>query len=317
MSKYRKQNYNDLGLGSKATEGNFRSLNKDGSFNVRKINIPFFERINFFHLLVSMSWKRFFGVIFLSYLCINMIFATIYYSIGMDQITGIEGDTEAHKFMEAFFFSSQTITTLGYGRVAPVGFIANLAASFESLLGLLSFALATGLLYGRFSNPSAKLKYSYHALISPYQDITAYMFRVINVQSNQLMEVEVTLTLSIKRRNSESREFHQLELERSKVIFMPSTWTIVHPITESSPLFDIDEKEMLERDAEFISIFRAFDEASSQIVYSRTSYKAAEIKWGKKFAYILHQENGKQILDVSRIDELEHTNTLQNEMARS
>lgn len=309
MSKYKKQEYNDLGLGSKATEGTFRSLNKDGSFNIKKINIPFFERINFFHTLVTISWKKFFLLIVAAYFGINLIFGTIYYLIGTHQITGIEGTTELEKFVEAFFFSSQTITTLGYGRVAPVGIAANFVASIESMLGLLTFALATGLLYGRFSNPTAKIKYSSHGVIAPYQDVTGFMFRMINAQSNQLMEVEVTLTLSIKKINSESREFHQLELERSKVIFLPSTWTIVHPITESSPLFNISESELLLRDAEFISVFKAFDEASSQTVYSRTSYNAAEVKWGNKFAYILHLENGKQILDVSRIDELEHTNT--------
>lgn len=303
MSNYKKQKFDDLGLGAKATAGSFRSLNKDGSFNVKKINIPFLERLNFFHTLVSMSWRKFFAVILLSYFSINLLFAFIYYLVGVDQLAGIEATTEWGKIVEAFFFSSQTITTLGYGRVAPVGLAANFIAAIESMLGLLTFALATGLLYGRFSNATAKIRYSKNAVIAPFQDMNGFMFRLINVQSNQLMEVEATLTLSIQKKNSESREFHQLELERSKVIFMPSTWTIVHPISDKSPLHGIGEQELLQRDAEFITILRAFDESSSQIVYSRTSYKASEVIWGEKFAYILSNENGSQILDVSRIDE--------------
>lgn len=302
MSNYKKQKFDDLGLGAKATAGSYRSLNKDGSFNVKKINIPFFERTNFFHTLVSMSWRKFLTMIVLSYLAINLLFASIYVLIGIDHMAGIESTTPMGNFMEAFFFSSQTITTLGYGRVAPVGLPANIVATIESLLGLLAFALATGLLYGRFSTPSAKLKYSHHAVIAPFQDINGFMFRMINVQSNQLMEVEATVTLSIHKKDSELRDFYQLELERPKVIFMPSSWTIVHPITETSPLFGVTEDELLNRDAEFITIIRAFDEASSQIVYSRTSYNASEIKWGEKFVYNIKQENNGITLDVSLLD---------------
>ncbi|MEZ4874014.1 MAG: ion channel [Flavobacteriaceae bacterium] len=305
LEKFSKKKYDDLGLSEKATKGEYRTLNKDGSFNLKKVNIPLGERLNFFHSLVSMSWPRFFGVILLGYLVVNFLFASIYYAIGIEHLTGIEGTSPFEKFMEAFFFSSQTITTLGYGRVAPVGFLANVVAATESMLGLLTFALATGMLYGRFSKPSAKIKYSSHAVIAPYDDINGFMFRVVNPQGNQLVEVEVTVAVSMRREDSELRDFYQLELERPKVVFLPAIWTIVHPISETSPLYGMQEMEMIEKDAEFIIMMKAFDESFSQTVYSRSSYKAYEVKWGEKFVYVVSLEQGRRMVDVSRLDETE------------
>lgn len=305
MSTKKKEEYNDLGLGTKTTTNAFRSLNKDGSFNVKKTNIPFFERFNFFHYLMSISWLKFFSLILLGYLTANVLFASIYVLIGVEHLTGIDRSSGANAFIEAFFFSSQTITTLGYGRVAPIGVLANCIAAIESMLGLLSFALATGLLYGRFSKPSAKIKYSNNAVVAPYQDINAFMFRVVNPQSNQLLEVEVNLTLSMKGKDPDRRDFYFLEVERTKIVFFTNTWTIVHPINESSPLFGLNEEEVLAKDAEFIVMMKAFDESFSQTVYSRSSYKAEEIRWGQKFVYPMKQEKDGVIVDVGRLNETE------------
>lgn len=305
MASKQEKKFNDLGLGTKATSGSYRALNKDGTFNVRKRNVPFFDRINFFHSLVSMSWPRFLALLLLGYFIVNLLFASIYYWIGVENLTGIEGETPLEHFMGAYFFSSQTITTLGYGRTAPISLMANIVAAAESMLGLLGFALATGLLYGRFSKPRAKIKYSTSAVVAPYQDINGFMFRIINPQPNQLLEVNVTVSLSLKRPDSDLRNFYLLELERDKVAFLPSVWTIVHPIDQASPLHGLSESEVLDKDAEFIITIRAFDESSSQTVYSRSSYKAAEMRWGRKFVYIIDRGNGGISVDVSRIDETE------------
>ena len=305
MAENHKENFNDLGLGSKASAGTQRSLNKDGSFNIKKINVPFSERVNFFHSLVSMSWTKFFILIFTAFLLVNLLFAQVYMMIGLEHLTGIDAKDSLHRFLEAFFFSSQTLTTLGYGRIAPVGAMASTVAAVESMLGLLTFALATGLLYGRFSKPTAKIKYSGCAVIAPYKDINGFMFRVLNPRDNQLIEIEVSLTLSVKRKDSELRDFFFLELERAKVVFMASTWTIVHPISSSSPLFQLTEKEVLEKDAEFIVMIKAFDETFSQTVYSRSSYKASELRWGQKFVYVISKEGDMSVVDVGRIDETE------------
>lgn len=300
-----RRKYNDLGLDTKSHSSGYRALNKDGSFNVLKKNVSFFERLNSFHSLVSMSWLRFFTVVIMVYLLINVIFASIYLAVGLEHLTGIAGKSLSEKYLEAFFFSAQTVTTLGYGRVAPVGTLANIVAATESMLGLLTFALATGLMYGRFSKPTATIKYSNIAVMGPYEDINAFMLRVVNPKKNQLVEVEVNLTLSMKNLDSDKRDFHTLETERSKVVFFPTMWTIVHPVGQSSPLHGITEAELLARDAEFIVMLKAFDESFSQTVYSRSSYKASEIEWGKKFVYLTEQQGNGLVIDVSRIDETE------------
>lgn len=305
MARLKKDHFNDFGLGEKSPSSGYRAVNKDGSFNIVKTNIPFFERLNFFHALVTMKWTHFFGLILLGYFVVNFFFATIYYIIGVENLTGTRGMGPFEQFMEAFFFSAQTITTLGYGRVAPLGLPANIVAATESLLGLLSFALATGLLYGRFSKPSSRIRYSEKAVIAPYKNINGFMFRIANPQKNQLLEVEINVSVSMKRKGSDLRNFHVLELERKRVVFFPSMWTVVHPIDSKSPLLGIDLNDLNEKDAEFIVSLKAFDESSGQMVYSRSSYKPNEIEWGQKFVYVANQENGKTFIDVSRINETE------------
>ena len=298
-----KKPFSDFGFGEKSSTEGYRALNKDGTFNIVKTNIPFLERINIFQELITVSWTKFFGYVLVIYFVINLIFASAYWLIGMESLTVAKGLSPIEQFLEGFFFSAQTITTLGYGRVAPIGLLANIVAAFESLLGLLFFALATGLLYGRFSKPISKIKYSDKAIIAPYQDINGFMFRVVNTHKNQLLEVEATVSLSMKRDNSESRDFYALNLERKSVIFFPSIWTVVHPIDENSPLFNLKSKDYFDKDFEFITTIKAFYESSGQLVYSRTSFKPSDIEWGKKFIYPSKRKNGKIYIDVSLLNE--------------
>lgn len=302
MAKQKKQ-YEDLGLGEKASSGKYRTLNKDGSFNVYKKNIPFWKRVNFFHTLVTMPRLHFIGIVILGYLAVNIIFATIYFLIGIENLTGIDGNSHLDNFLEAFFFSAQTVTTLGYGRVAPISLAANIVAAIESMLGLLTFALVTGMVYGRFSKPNAQIKYSTHAVIAPYKSINGFMFRLLNPHANQLLEVEVNISVSLLKDNSNLRNFYNLSLERSSVVFLPSVWTVVHPIDDQSPLRNFTDNDLRAKDAEFIIVLKAFDESFSQMVYSRTSYKADEIRWGKKFNYIIEQNHEGITVDASRLDE--------------
>lgn len=298
----RRKAQNDLGLGERAGNGRFRSLNKDGSFNVTKANVPFLQRFNIFHALISMPWGRFFGIILLGYLVLNTLFAALYTAIGIEQLTGVSAADPMSEFLEAFFFSAQTITTLGYGRVAPIGLAANIVAAVESMLGLLTFAVATGMLYGRFAKPGVRLNYSTHAVIAPYHDINGFMFRVVNPQGNELLEVEVNVSLSMKRPGTQLREFHALGLERRHIVFFPSVWTVVHPIDQDSPLHGLNEQQVQEVDAEFIVMLKAFHGSFSQTVYSRTSYRGDELLWGRKFASILTYTDEGVTVDVAGID---------------
>jgi inward rectifier potassium channel len=213
---------------------------------------------------------------------------------------------EGEKFMEVFFFSSQTLTTVGYGRIAPVGALASTLSSIEAMLGLLGFALATGLLYGRFSRPQSKLLYSNNAVVAPYRGSTGLMFRLTNMRRNQLIEAEIEVNMGYMEPGAATRSFVQLPLERKKIALFPTSWTVVHPIDESSPLYGRSPDELQSMNLEIFVLLKAFDDTFSQTVYSRTSYRASEIVYGAKFLPMFSPgENGKTMLDLRLINAME------------
>lgn len=294
----------DLGLGSAViTE---RSMNKDGSFNLERLGEPKFRFYEFYHMLITMSSSKFFAIILSAYFIANLVFACFYYMIGVEHLTGIEASLdEWHKFMEAFFFSSQTLTTVGFGRIAPIGILTSTVTALESMLGVLVFALATGLLYGRFSRPKAMLQYSTKALVAPYHNQSALMFRMANMRHNQLIEVEVNVTLAYFKKGAHSRSFTRLKLERDRVNLFPTSWTIVHPINEDSIFYGLDKTALMEMKGELIVLVKAFDDTFSQTIYSRSSYHSNEIDWGRKFLPMFHvREDGRTILDLRKMDDM-------------
>lgn len=307
MMKRSPNEFQDLGLGNRTTGKGERQLNQDGSFNVERRGLKYFEEKGIYHWLITMSWPWFVLLIFSGYLALNTGFAFLYYLAGLENLDGMKEVSFPGKFMQAFFFSAQTFTTVGYGRLNPVGYASNIIASIESLGGLMALALATGILYGRFSRPSAKILYSHNALIAPYRDITGFMFRIANQRSNQLIEVEVSLSFSFLNKTDRSkREFRSLELERNKINFFPTSWTIVHPIDEDSPMYTFSGDDFLDQEAEIIILLKAFDDTFSQTVYSRSSYRAEEIVYGAKFANIFgRNDNGVVTVDLHRINEHE------------
>ena len=203
----------DLGLGVRT--GPRRSVNKDGTFNVHRTGMPIFRSYEFYHSLITMGGFRFLSLLFLGFLLTNALFAAIYMGIGMENFVRTGGDGPLDRMMDAFFFSAQTLTTVGYGHISPKSHLVSAVAALESLLGLLSFALATGLLYGRFSRPHAQICFSRNGIVAPYRGITGFMFRFVNRRSNQLIEVEATVALSLNDPESNARRFVTLVLERN------------------------------------------------------------------------------------------------------
>lgn len=304
--------FQDLGFGTKAVESSARLINRDGSFNIRRKGLPFYESFSIYHYLISMPWWQFALLILCGYVVMNALFGAVYYMIGTQYMAGVDGRTAFEQYIESVFFSTQTFTTVGYGRVAPVGYATNTVAAIESLTGLLSFALATGLLYGRFSRPVARIIFSKHALIAPYNGengaTTGFMFRVANQRVNQLIDVEATLNMVwLEEQNGKLvRQFHELELERRKVNFFHLSWTIVHPIDQTSPLWGITKEQFNASDAEFLIILKGFDDAFAQTVHARTSYKAHEVTFSHKFKGIIRTgPDGVTEIDLDRIHEHE------------
>ena len=305
----------DLGFGSVVSQQrHLRLLNRDGSFNVLRQR-SLLDSLASYHSLLMMSWPRFMALVFAFYVLVNAFFADLYVLCGPKSLQTTSGSEFSSPFLKAFFFSVHTFSTIGYGNIVPVGLAANIVVSIESLFGLLGFALATGLLFARFSRPTAKILFSNSAIIAPYNGITGFEFRIINVRSNQIIELSARILLS-KFENvngNRIRKYYTLSLERHKVVFFPLAWTIVHPIDEKSPLYGYTQQDLIAADAEFLILLTGIDETFSQTVHSRSSYRADELVWGAKFSNLYVQDDDGHILgvDMERFHNFERVQSAQ------
>jgi inward rectifier potassium channel len=299
----------DLGFGTQAVVKSQRLINQDGSINVKRKGLSFFNTSNNYHTLITMSWAKFWVLVLSGYLTANIIFAFIYVALGQGTLDGASGNSFFYRFMDAFFFSAQTISTVGYGHISPHGMAANSVAAFESMMGLLAFALATGLLYGRFSRPSAKIKYSEHMLVAPYKENEkGLMFRLTNLRRNTLIDLQMELIFSYNEdvNGKKVRRFLSLELERKRVSILTLSWTVVHPLNDDSPIKDLTPEDMVSSEAGFAVLLKAFDDTFSQTVHSRTSYQSNEVVWGAKFKPAFDRdEEGQIVLNLDKIDDYE------------
>lgn len=282
FSKYKKESA-EIGFGTKNYKESVRFLNQDGKVNVKRKVSDKHIGFDLYHWLLGITWTQFFVLVFISYVFVNTLFAIVYFTIGADTFGGMDVGSGSEKFYQLFFFSAQTLTTVGYGHIYPNSVFTSTVSSIESMLGLMGFALVTGILYGRFSKPKADLQYSNEAVVAPYKDITGYMFRVANKKQNELIETECQVILAINNPETARRDFHFLDLERSKINLLPLTWTVVHPIDDKSPMYGLAEEDLKQRDGEFIIIIKSITDTYFQTVYSRMSYKASEIVWNAKF----------------------------------
>ncbi|MHB1922621.1 MAG: ion channel [Chitinophagaceae bacterium] len=297
----------DTGFGVNASDHGGRFINKDGSYNISKQGLQFWDRVSIYTSMLTMPIWKFLSVIGIFYILINLLFATIYYLIGIHTLIGVASMSAFHNFMEAFFFSAQTLTTVGYGRVSPSGILTNSVAALESLIGLLSLALATGIFYGKFTRPNAHILFSRHALISPYQDKTALMFRMVPFKEKHHLtdvEIRVTLGLTLEIDHQPTFKFYPLKLERNRLDALSMNWTIVHPIDENSPILGFSLKDLETGQAEFIVQLRGFSHIYSNTVQRATSYTYQEIIPSAKFLPMYHESpDGKTtILELDKLD---------------
>lgn len=314
----REEEDRDLGFGSiVAHESRQRLLNRDGSFNVARRGLSFWTSLSLYHRLLTMSWSKFLSLVALLYLIGNFIFAFAYMACGTDALISSPEVTFKNDFLRAFFFSVETFATIGYGNIIPTGPAAHVVVTIESLIGLLGFALATGLLFARFSRPTAKIIFSQTAIVAPYRDITAFEFRITNARTNQIIELEAKILFAKFEEDEDGksvRRFYPLSLERDKVVFFPLSWTIVHPVDESSPLYGLTPDDLRRTDAEFLILLTGIDETFSQTVHARSSYKADEVVWNAKFANVFNRqvENDMLSIDVRRLDMIERIEASNN-----
>ncbi len=288
------QTSSNTGFGTNATSYGGRLLNKDGSPNIKKTGVGFFERYSWFHSMLTINKWKLFLIIFSFYILVNCLFTFIYYLIGIENLNGLHVNTTLEKFTEAFFFSTQTFTTVGYGRISPQGFAMSAVSSFQALIGLLSFAVATGLMYGRFSLPKAYIKFSEKALISPYENIKGLMVRLAAFKNTAALtdvEAKVTLAMIVEENGKATNQFFNLTLETNKINALALSWTLVHPINEDSPLFGFTADDFANTKGEIIIYIKAFDDTFSNNVIARTSYTFAELAYSYKFTPMYNRDD--------------------------
>lgn len=282
---------NDTGFGARADYGG-RFVNRDGTFNIRKEGTSFWNRYSIFQSLLELPSWQFLVAVLIFFFIINATFTGIYLLLGEGQFTGLLDDgQEWTKISELFFFSAQTFTTVGYGRVNPIGTWAGLIAAVEALTGLLSLALATGLIYGRFAKAKSYLVFSDHAVIAPYRGGKGLMFRFASFKEHHTLtdvDIRVNAALKITINDKSEYKFFDLSLERSKVDSLPMNWTVVHAIDDQSPFVGLTEDDMRIADLEIYVLVRGFDDVYSTYVHQRTSYTHEEIKPGRKFLPMYH-----------------------------
>ncbi len=300
---------NDTGFGSNANSYGGRFINKDGTFNLRREGSSYFNRFSVYQRMLNLPTWKFIGVILIFYFAINLLFSASYLLIGSGELQGMTATTQWGRFKEVFYFSTQTLTTVGYGRINPLGDGANLLSSLEALTGFLSLAIATGLIYGRFAKPKSYLAFSEKALISPYQDKTALMFRFVTYKDNHTLtnvEIKVNIALRTEENGKAVYNFYDLALERYKVDNLPMNWTVVHAIDENSPIYGFTPDDIAAADTELYVLITAFDEVYSSIVLQRTSYTYQEMKFNAKFVpmYRESEDGMTTVLELHKLNEI-------------
>ena len=304
----------DIGLDRIGDGTRQRTINPDGTYNMERKTGRLFGNFYLYHWLITTSWKHYWMVVIGFYVFMNLLFASAYYLLGVETLNGVPGDDELTKFMYCFFFSAQSFTTVGYGAINPLTKMSNVVATLEAFTGLMTFALATGTLYGRFSKPVSKIKYSKNILIAPYKDITGMQFMVANQLSSTLMEMEARINISWMEEEGNGkhiRRFQQVNLEFEKIAMFPTSWVINHPIDEDSALYGKTLQEIKEMEVEVFVLLKGFDDVFSQTIYSRQSYTADQFVWGAKFRRpFSYNTAGKLVMDLTKVGEYDFVPTM-------
>lgn len=295
-----------LGLNSKTANNEKRVVNKDGSFNIERKG----EKIHIYHYLTTISWSMFFFIIFVLFTLINGMFSLLYYIAGTEHIANFTSENFILDIVNLFHFSVQTMTTVGYGAMHPTGILTGILASVEALLGLMTFAIIAGLVYGRFSKPQAEIIYSKNILITEFEGKKVLQIRIANNLSNDLFDIESKILMIHNQKNEEGifvKRYHSLPLVYDKINFMPMNWTLTHIIDEESPLFNLSQEEMAANKTEFIVIVASFDDSFSQLVHSKTSYLCRDIVYEGNWASVFTiNDDGVRTFDLSKVDLIEN-----------
>jgi inward rectifier potassium channel len=295
----------DPGLGEKYNRKTNRIVNRDGSMNIIRKRSGH-SATDIYYYLVKASWGFMILVILLGYLVVNVFFALAYWAVGAEGVEGM--DPAIPLFWNLFFFSIQTITTVGYGNLTPGGLGVNIIMSFEAMLGWVWFAFVTSLLFNRFSRPSSAVLFSKCALITPFEGQKSLQFRFTNKHSSIMVEMEIQVLLVLMEKQGEKyrRKYFDLPLKAEKSDFFSLSWPVIHVIDKESPLFEKTSDDLSKQEAEVLVIVKGFDAVSRQNIHAHYSYRHEDFIWGAVFKE-MHRvdEEGRIILELDKINETE------------
>ncbi len=257
------------------------------------------------HAMLSAPWWKTIVVFLAFYLTVNTLFALAYMWLG-----GIE-NARPGSFSDAFFFSIQTLATIGYGKMAPVGTAAHILVAIEALLGVLSVTMLTGLMFAKFARPTARVMFSKNAVVTTYEGKPCLMFRMANERANQIVEANLKVVVvrdEMTREGTSLRRMHDLKLIRSNSALFALTWLAIHEIDAQSPLHGATAESLRERGVQVIVALIGFDDTFSQTIHARHAYLPDEILFDARFADIITTSpEGRRQVDYSRFHDVVST----------
>ena len=284
---------------------------RSGQFEFVKLNAKKFDLRDTYHLILTLNWPGFAGFVFGIYLLINLVFAALY-MLNAHAVAEMRPDS----FFDAFFFSVETLATVGYGHMYPETFYGHLIAMLEIMVGMFGLAVITGLIFVRFSRPTARIHFSKVAVIAPFDVVPNLMIRVANLRHQAMVEPEFRMILIrniITAEGDEVRRFRSLKLEFDRLIAFPTVLTVRHRIDEESPLFGMTPEEFQRQDVRIIASIVGVDTVIVAPVQSFGDYNYEQIEWNRRFVEIYDQnEEGEWTVDYARIDETEPVGPIQN-----
>ena len=267
-----------------------------------KLNAKKYDWRDIYHLILTLTWPQFAGMVLGIYLCINLIFATLYF-LGGNCIAELTPGS----YSDDFFFSVETLATVGYGHAYPATLYGHCVATLEILVGLFGLAVLTGLIFVRFSRPTARIRFSEVAVVAPFNGAPTLMFRLANLRHHAMVEAEFRLLLmrsELTKEGEDIRRFYPLRLEFDHLISFPAALTLRHAIDETSPLFGLNSEDLKLTDSRMLVSIVCVDPVIQAPVQSQTEYVHEQIAWNRRFAEIYTEDDvGRYTVDYSKFDE--------------
>jgi inward rectifier potassium channel len=292
----------------------WRLLNRDGSFNIQRLELPRgARRRDYYHRLLTLRWSSFFILLVGFYFLVNVFFGSIFFLMGPSALAHTDPtviwSSPLGRFIECFFFSADIFATIGSGVIVPKGHLPNTWVTIVAFSGLTYIAILTGLVFARFSRATAKVIFSDKAVIQPIDGVPCLIARFANVRSNQIVEAKVSMTYAhneVTEEGERFRDFGYLKLEENRSSMFVLSWTIVHPIDKTSPLYGLTQKDLVEKEAEFIIVMTGWDDTFAQTIHARFSYTPDDIRWNHRFEDIISRTPNNEcvILNVRKINDV-------------